>query len=181
LAQTGLPEEHCSRLTTADSLRTGQRILRQECIECHDLRTVLAKPRTPSSWRQTVGRMADRTTMLNPLEEEEQLQVTAYLVALSPDLRKSAQQQREAQDRHEQSMQVATGVSVRHAEPTAYDRAAAEALFENKCEQCHEATLVEDSPPADEGEARALVLWMVEEGLEATEDELAQIVKYLSE
>jgi len=181
LAQTGLAEEQCSRLATADSLRNGQRILRQECIECHDLRTVLAKPRTPSNWRQTVGRMADRTTMLNPLEEEEQLQVTAYLVALSPDLRKSAQQQREAENRHEHSMQAARDVTVRHPEPTGYDQAAAKELFETTCGQCHEATLVEDSPPANEAEARALVAWMVQEGLEATQDELAQIAKYLSE
>ena len=70
LAQTGLDASECARLTTADALRRGQRILRQQCIYCHDLRTVLAKPRTPENWRQTVARMAERTTMLNPIDEE---------------------------------------------------------------------------------------------------------------
>jgi rubredoxin/mono/diheme cytochrome c family protein len=181
LVQTGLDEAECNRLTTPSSLRAGQRILRQECIDCHDLRTVLAKPRTPNNWRQTVRRMADRTTMLNPLEESEQLQVTAYLVALSPDLRKSAQQLRQERDRRDQSRQAAAAVATDQAEPTAYDPSAARQLFEDKCSQCHEATLVETTPPGSENEAQKLVAWMVDEGLEATEQELAQIVRFLTE
>jgi mono/diheme cytochrome c family protein len=181
LLQTGLDEAECTRLTTPDSLQTGQRTLRQECIDCHDLRTVLAKPRTPDSWRQTVRRMADRTTMLNPLEEDEQLKVTAYLVALSPDLQKSARQLREEQDRRDQSKQAAAAVATEAAAPTAYDSSAAKQLFEDKCSQCHEATLVDDSPPGSEEEARELVAWMVDEGLEATEEELAQIVQFMTE
>jgi rubredoxin/mono/diheme cytochrome c family protein len=179
LAQTGLPEEQCSRLTTAESLRTGQRILRQECIECHDLRTVLAKPRTPSSWRQTVGRMADRTTMLDPLDENEQLQVTAYLVALSPDLRKSAKQLRESQQRRNQSLQAAGAIAAAQPAPAGYDPAAAKALFEDKCSQCHETALVDDLAPSGEKQVRQLVASMVDQGLEATQEELALIVRYL--
>jgi mono/diheme cytochrome c family protein/rubredoxin len=181
LMQTGLDEAECTRLTTPDSLRSGQRILRQECIDCHDLRTVLAKPRTPDNWRQTVRRMADRTTMLNPLEEDEQLRVTAYLVALSPNLQKSARQLRKEQDRRDQSKQAAAAVTTGPAGATVYDPAAAEQLFQAKCSQCHKATLVQDSPPGSEDEARELVAWMVDEGLEATEEELAQIVRFLTE
>jgi rubredoxin/mono/diheme cytochrome c family protein len=181
LEQTGLEESECTRLTTPESLRVGQRILRQECIDCHDLRTVLAKPRTPDNWRQTVHRMADRTTMLNPLEENEQLQVTAYLVALSPDLRKSARQLREEQDRRDQSKQAAAAVSDEEAESIAYDATAARQLFDEKCSQCHEAALVDESPPGSQEEARELVAWMVDEGLEASEEELTQILQYLTE
>lgn len=181
LAQTGLDEAECTRLTTPDSLRAGQRILRHECIDCHDLRTVLAKPRTPDNWRQTVRRMADRTTMLNPLEEDDQLQVTAYLVALSPNLRKSVQQLRQELDRRDQSKQAAAAVTSDEGEPTTYDSTAAKQLFEDKCSQCHEATLVSDSPPGSEDEARELVARMVDAGLEATEEELSQIVQYLTE
>ncbi len=57
-----LDEAECTRLASKGSLCVGQRVLRQECVDCHDLRTVLAKPRTPENWRQTVRRMADRTT-----------------------------------------------------------------------------------------------------------------------
>jgi cytochrome c5 len=181
LAQTGLDEAECTRLTMPDSLHSGQRILRQECTACHDLRTVLAKPRTPENWRQTVARMSDRTTLLNPLEENEQLQVTAYLVALSPDLQKSARQLREEQDRRDQSQQAAEAVTTKQTGPAAYDPAAAKELFDKKCSQCHETGLVADSPPGSGEEARELVAWMVEEGLEATEGELAQLVRYLTE
>jgi rubredoxin/mono/diheme cytochrome c family protein len=181
LGQTGLDEAECTRLTTPESLRSGQRILRQECIDCHDLRTVLAKPRTPENWRQTVRRMADRTTMLNPLEENEQLLVTAYLVALSPNLQKSVQQLREEQDRRDQSRQAAAAIPAAEAEPAAYDPVAAKELFENKCSQCHDATLVQAAPPGNEDEARQLVARMVEEGLEVEQEELAQVVRYLTE
>jgi cytochrome c5 len=181
LAQTGLAQEECTRLTTPNSLRKGQRVLRRECVDCHDLRTVLAKPRTPDNWRQTVARMADRTTMLNPLEENEQLLVTAYLIALSPDLQKSAQQLRQAQDRHDQSKQAAESAVAEEATPSDYDPTAAKQLYEKLCSQCHETNVVDASPPADEDEARELVSWMVDEGLEATEKELAQIVRYLTE
>jgi mono/diheme cytochrome c family protein len=141
----------------------------------------LAKPRTPENWRQTVRRMADRTTMLDPLEENEQLLVTAYLVALSPNLQKSAQELREQQDRRDRSKQAAAAVATDQAGPAAYDPAAARQLFASKCSQCHELDLVEGSPPGSEDETRELVAWMVEEGLEATEEELAQIVRYLTE
>ncbi len=89
LIQAGVEQAEGARLASPESLRAGQQVLRQQCIECHDLRTVLAQPRTPNAWRQTVRRMADRTTLVDPLDEEEQWQVTAYLVALSPQLQQS--------------------------------------------------------------------------------------------
>lgn len=181
LAQTGLDESECTRLASMGSLRAGQQVLRRECIDCHDLRTVLAKPRTPQNWRQTVRRMADRTTLLNPLEEEEQWQVTAYLVALSPQLQKSTRQLRDEQDRREQSQQAVAAVAEEESETSAYDPDSAKQLFEEKCSQCHETTLVSLSPPGSEDEARELVASMVEEGLEATQEELTQIVQYLTE
>ena len=176
-----LGEEECTRLTSRNSLRAGQRVLRQECIDCHDLRTVLAKPRTPENWRQTVRRMADRTTALNPIEEDEQWQVTAYLIALSPQLQKSRGQLRDEQKRRDQSQEAAAAVGAEEAGAAAYNPNAAKQLFESRCSQCHESTLVSESPPGSEEEARQLVASMVEEGLEATQDELAQIVRYLTE
>lgn len=181
LAQTGLDASECARLTTVDALRRGQRILRQQCIYCHDLRTVLAKPRTPENWRQTVARMADRTTMLNPIDENEQLLVTAYLVALSPELQRSARQLRLEQDRHDRSRQAAATVTTDKSASTTYDRAAAKRLFEKKCSQCHPINIVDTAPPGNEAEARKLVSRMVNEGLVATEEQLTQIAWYLTE
>ena len=180
LTQTGFDEEECTRLSSAESLRAGQRVLRQECVECHDLRTVLARPRTPQNWWQTVQRMADRTTPWNPLELDEQKQVTAYLVALSPQLQRSTGKQREEQDRREQSQEAAEAVSTREAEAATLDPATGKKLFETKCSQCHPPALVDQVPLDSEGDARELVTRMVGEGLEATEDELSQIVQFLT-
>ncbi|NQT17285.1 MAG: rubredoxin [Planctomycetes bacterium] len=181
LAQTGLDEPECKRLASTDSLHAGQRVLQQDCIACHDLRTVLAKPRTPENWRQTVRRMADRTTLLSPLGEEQQWQVTAYLIALSPQLQRSTQQLREARERRSQSKQAAEVVATEQAETDGYDAAKAKQLFETKCSQCHSTDVVAVASPGSEQEARELVAMMVEEGLEASEEELSQIVRHLTE
>jgi mono/diheme cytochrome c family protein len=179
LAEMGVDEAESARLVSTGSLRAGQRVLRRECIECHDLRTVLAKPRTPQNWRQTVRRMADRTTLLDPLGEDEQWQVTAYLIALSPQLQRSKQQLTEADRGRDQAKQAAEAVAADEGQPAAYDAATAEQLFKTKCSQCHPESLARLAPPSSEDEARELVAAMVEEGLEATEDELSQIVRYL--
>ena len=137
LAQAGWSESESARLASPQSLRAGQQVLRRQCIECHDLRTVLAQPRTPNAWRQTVRRMADRTTLLDPLDEEEQWQVTAYLVALSPQLQQSMQQMREQQERRDETKQAAATMTGKREEPPAYDAAQAKRLFETKCSECH--------------------------------------------
>jgi rubredoxin/mono/diheme cytochrome c family protein len=181
LTQAGLSEAESARLASRESLRAGQQVLRQQCVECHDLRTVLARPRTPESWRQTVSRMADRTTLLNPLDDERQWQVTAYLVALSPQLQQSTQRLRDQQASRAEAKQAAATMTGNREEPPAYDAAQAKRLFETKCSECHKTTLVEKKPPKSEAEARALVARMVEEGLTAKEDELALIARYLAD
>ncbi len=51
--------------------------------------------------------------------------------------------------------------------------------FEETCTQCHSTRNVERKPPASVDEARALVARMVENGLEAEQDELEQVVFFL--
>ncbi|MBN2291267.1 MAG: cytochrome c, partial [Pirellulales bacterium] len=179
LAQTDLDEAGCERFSSLDSLRAGQRVLRQECVSCHDLRTVLAKPRTPQRWRQTVSRMADRASLLDPFDEEQQWQVTAYLIALSPELQQSVQKLSQEQGRQKQVEKAAQEVAKGEKKAGDYDAAAAKKLFETKCSQCHKPTLVNQSPPQSADDARKLVAMMVEEGLEATPEEISQIVQYL--
>jgi mono/diheme cytochrome c family protein len=179
LGQTGLDPEECTRLTTPESLRRGQHILRRQCIQCHDLRTVLARPRTPENWRQTVRRMVERAALMEPLDEEAQWEVTAYLIAISPDLQKSVQQLREQEERRDEAQ--ATAATAEPASPDEYDSRAARQLFESKCTQCHGLDLVEAAPPADATAARDLVSRMVGEGLVVSEDEFSQLVRYLAE
>ena len=179
LAQAGLEEATCGRYANSSSLREGQRILRHECIECHDLRTVLAKPRTPSLWRQTVRRMADRSLTFEPLDEQQQWQVTAYLTALSPQLQKSSQQLSDQQGQRAASRRAAEAMTTQESDDVPYDAVKAEELVAAKCSQCHEATLVADAPLNNESEVRQLVASMVEEGMDATDSELSLMVEYL--
>jgi len=142
---------------------------------------VLARPRTPEAWRQTVSRMADRTAFFNPLDDNEQWQVTAYLVALSPQLQQSAQRMRDQQASREETKQAAAIMTAAREESSTYNAVQAKRLFETKCSECHKTTLVEKKPPSSEAAARELVARMVEEGLTAKEDELSQIARYLAE
>lgn len=180
LTQTELDEEARRQLASPAGLLAGRDVLRQQCVECHDLRTVLARPRTPDNWRSTVRRMADRTTMFNPLSEEQQWEVTAYLVAVSPQLQQSAQQMRAQQTSHEQSQQAAQAVTTPEKELATVDPGAAKQMFEMRCSECHGLELVDQSSLRSENDVRSLVARMVEEGLTATEDELGQIVQHLT-
>jgi hypothetical protein len=51
------------------------------------------KPRTPEDWWNVVSRMADKPALFEPLLVDDLQTVTAYLIAISPDLQKVAQAQ----------------------------------------------------------------------------------------
>jgi len=171
-------------LSSEASLYDGRSVLVSKCVQCHDLRTILVRPRTPETWRRTVERMANRSTVLNPINADEQLKVTAYLIAISPTLQQSTYLRRQetmksaqAQQALESSMQ-----SMGDGEPLgpAFDLAAATATFEARCSQCHATVLVQANPPASMEAAEMLVRRMVTNGLEASEEELSQVIGYLT-
>lgn len=91
LPGAGFPEEaNLPALATEGSLRDGREVLLTNCVKCHDLRTVLLRPRTPSNWYRTVARMGEKPALFAPLSQEQQWRVTAYLIAITPDLQRSA-------------------------------------------------------------------------------------------
>ena len=100
---------------------------------------------------------------------------------MSPQLQQSAQRLRSEQDRRKQSRQAVEAVVEQAAEPSDYNVAVARALFESKCAQCHGLDTVDSAPPGSEAAAREMVSAMVDEGLEATGEEISQIVRYLTE
>lgn len=170
-------------LATVRSFRQGRGVLLSKCVQCHDLRTVLVKPRTPDNWVQTVNRMAERA-VFNPISEEEQWRVATYLIAISPELQKTFKQKRE-QDIFAVKSKVAAEASVRTGwrkgeSEKVFDIGVARTTFEATCTQCHKLSNVEKSPPTSAQEARELVARMVDNGLEAQEQVLEQIVFYLT-
>ena len=185
LALAGLEEqETLAYLASTAGLEAGQAVLLDECVTCHDLRTVLVRPRTPENWHQTVKRMADRSTLLAPINQDQQWEVTAYLIAISPELQRSAREQRERAEQEQASQQAATQVARQEeaavAPAAAIDPEQARQLFETRCALCHPLAVVEAAPPQSDAEARALVSRMVSNGMPATEEELVQIIDHLN-
>ncbi len=95
LTDIGLADEVLkAQLSTSNGLILGRKVLNHQCVTCHDLRTVLVKPQTAKQWYQTVKSMASRADIFTPISQEQQWQVTAYLIAITPDLQRGVEQQR---------------------------------------------------------------------------------------
>jgi mono/diheme cytochrome c family protein len=96
LPSAGLPSDApLAELAKSEALTSGRDVLLEKCVKCHDLRTILAKPRTPSGWWDTVSRMGEKPALFAPVSPREQYDVTAYLIAITPDLQKSTKKKRE--------------------------------------------------------------------------------------
>jgi mono/diheme cytochrome c family protein len=171
------------QIASPSGLSRGRGVLLRKCVQCHDLRTILAKPRTPESWVDLVKRMAERS-VFDPISETEQWYATAYLVAISPDLQKSVQLKRQ-----QERMQVRATTVPTPAAPARIpagpprevaDLTKAKTVFESTCSGCHALTNVEQAPPDSEVAARELVGRMVDNGLSADQATRDQIVAYLT-
>jgi mono/diheme cytochrome c family protein len=191
LENAGLPiEAPLDQLASKRKLRDGQQVLQHKCVVCHDLRTILAKPRTPTDWVRLVNRMAIKPMISEPIHEEEEWSVSAYLIAITPDIQTSVRQQRQEQMRADEAKiaaQVVTFAIEMEAEgeivttTNTYDEVEAKALFEDKCSQCHPFTDVEDYPPRSKEETTEIIIRMIDTGLYLEEEEIEIITRYINE
>jgi mono/diheme cytochrome c family protein len=176
------PEARLDELASLSGLQQGRVLLQKKCIDCHDLRLVLAKPQTPENWVTTVERMADRSVITNPISEREQWHIAAYLIAVSPDIRKTFKKHRSQElevaeaKRAGQTLAAVTA----DAEPNrTFDLMECKKLYSKKCASCHELSDVDQHPPNNTKACRDLVARMVENGMRATPPELEQMVHFL--
>jgi mono/diheme cytochrome c family protein len=177
------PDVELTVLTEVNSLKEGREILLDKCVQCHDLRTVLVKPRTPQNWVETVDRMAARA-VFNPISDEEQWRVAAYLIAISPELQKSFGQKRSQEHTAEivkANVAASFGATLWNFPATGIDLATAKGTFDDLCTQCHGLKNLERSPPTTREEVTELIERMMENGLEATETELQQVAFFIKE
>ena len=126
-----------------------------------------------------------------PIHQEEEWSVSAYLIAITPDIQTSVRQQRQEQIRVDEARaaaQIATFAMEMDVEDETdtteidtYDVVEAQALFEDKCSQCHPITDVEDYPPRSEEETIELITRMIEIGLYLEEEEIELISRYINE
>ena len=106
LPTAGLPKDApLAELAKTAALESGRDVLLEKCVKCHDLKTILAKPRTPSDWWTVVERMADKPALFSPMTERETWEVTGYLVAITPDLQRATKRKRE--ERRERDAELA--------------------------------------------------------------------------
>ncbi len=107
LASSGLPPgTDLEALASERGLRRGRRILLEECTFCHDLKTAIARPRTPEDWVSTVERMAEKPSVGPRIQPDEAHHVAAYLVAITPELQESAKSKRAEDARMEETLEA---------------------------------------------------------------------------
>jgi cytochrome c5 len=184
LPGAGLPASiPVQQIASPAGLSQGRSVLLRKCVQCHDLRTVLAKPRTPEGWVDIVRRMAERS-VFEPISDTEQWYATAYLVAISPDLQKSVslkRQQERAQVPPERIRKPAAPAKTPRAAPAdTFDLPKAQAAYESTCNGCHSLSNVDQAPPSSEAAARDLVARMVDNGLSADQATLERVVGHLT-
>jgi mono/diheme cytochrome c family protein len=209
LAGAGLPPDtDLDHLSSPRQLRRGRRILLDECTFCHDLRTAISRPRTPQDWVRTAQRMAEKPSLGPRIGDDEAHAVAAYLIAITPELQKSAKAKRVEDLEQEEALEAARELDEPDAgapaasepaasEPTPSpppsppapkprarrpvpDPAAARTVFEAACSRCHALSDVDESPPRSAAQVRALIRRMVENGMEASRKDLELIRFHLT-
>lgn len=170
-------------LVTKAGFERGRDVLVHKCITCHDMRTILVKPRTAKGWFSVNERMLDKPTVFgDQLAEEDIPFVTAYLVAITPEIQESAKQRRKESRqvlaRTERMVEAAHAVEA--VPVAAVDEKAGEELLQVKCIDCHELDDVEEHGGDDEAGWRSVISAMVEEGTELTDDEAVLLERYLA-
>ena len=195
LTAAGLPDSApLDELASVQALRGGRDVLLRQCVQCHDLRTILMRPRTPENWVKTVTRMAERSQLWDPIGERDQWITSAYLIAITPDLQKSIKLKRE-EEQHRQQVMIAMEPALEGPAPISpagdaqavtldepeMDMGRARQAFEAICSECHDSGEVAKKPPATAEEIRELVARMVEHGSGGDEESLEQIIYYLTE
>ncbi len=179
LQQAEMPEDApIADLSSVASLNAGREVLSGKCVECHDLKTILVQPRTPAGWWRTVERMGIKPTFSEPMTDQELYTATAYLIAISGDLQRSAKARKEVEDKRtaavaevKETNEVAGEAASGDLPP--FDEAVASKTYERVCSQCHDLADVDAKPPRTSEEVKNLIIRMISEnGMEAKREEL---------
>ncbi|MBL9106540.1 MAG: hypothetical protein JNL82_36790 [Myxococcales bacterium] len=184
LPTAGLPAEApIDQLSTVEALQAGRRVLITKCVVCHDLKTVLTRPRSPSDWVNTVERMAIKPAFSEPITEFEQWQASAYLIAISRELQKSARERRQEEEEKQKARDAMATPSSGDpaAAPAPIDEKKAERTYETICAQCHELSDVDKAPPKTAADVTDVIKRMIDDnGLKADKAELDMIEWYMT-
>jgi cytochrome c5 len=178
-----------AELTSHSGLQKGRDLLVNKCVSCHDMRTILLMPRTGARWHEIVVRMQDKPDPFSsdPLTDEEVPYVTAYLIAITPDIQASrkrkVEQERELQESQAATVAAMTApevVEAAAAPSLAVDEDKGKAILEARCKDCHELDEIESFGGADVAGWAKVITDMVEEGAEITDEEAKLLAPFLA-
>ena len=178
LPRAGYSEEDAHELATLEVLKAGREVLLQKCVQCHDLRTILTKPRTPKGWGDLVERMASKPIIGLPMSFDEVDWATVYLVGITPDLQSSAKRKRETEGGE---IRMRVNIPQATTAPFELDMVSASALSVEICTQCHEMDELDEHGGDSEQGWRETVNRMQEENeLYENPEVLEQIIQFLA-
>jgi cytochrome c5 len=181
-------------LLTEESMDHGRSVLVDKCVVCHDLRSILKKPKSGKQWLSTVLRMQKLPSMGSVRILEKDIgPVTAWLIAINPSLQekkkadkaKKKEEIKAVKQAQAAAVEGKTEASAEGGAKTAkevkntYDDAAAEDLVRTKCTECHEMDDIETYGGADRAGWGKVIVDMVEEGGEFTADEIKTMLEWL--
>ena len=180
LPTCGLPKEApLNDIATVKGLAAGREVLLTKCVQCHDLKTILSRPRAPRDWVQTVDRMTEKPVLGEAVDEQEQWHVAAYLIAITPDLQQSAKKARAQKNKAKEAKVAAVAAMEGPVVQTYVDINAVKPLFEAKCSECHDLSDADKHVWKGEPDVKETMERMIDNGLEATPLELEQLRQYL--
>lgn len=176
-------EVDIDELTSAQGFERGRNVLVKKCTVCHDMRTILARPRTPQKWFNVSERMLDKPSVFgDQLGVEDIAPVTAYLAAITPELQRSTKKKR-ARARAAAKQADALIDIVHSGEDSAekIDPSVGDKLLDQHCTGCHELDEVVAHGGDDFAGWRSVVAAMVEEGAEYGEQDAMTMSAYLAQ
>ena len=174
-------EAPLDELAKESNIAAGRSVLLTQCVQCHDLKTVLTRPRTPKDWVRTVERMADKPSFAAAMTDTQQWAVATYLIAISPELQQSSRKARQQMDEANQAIASATTAIEAPQGNEPFRLSDVKPLFETKCSDCHALDEVTKHKWKNTAEAKAVLRRMAENGLEATQSEFELLNRYLIE
>ncbi|HIA02268.1 MAG TPA: hypothetical protein EYN66_10220 [Myxococcales bacterium] len=171
-------------LVSEDAFAAGLNVLTGKCAVCHDMRTILYKPRTGKGWYSVVERMTKKPIIGPPISRNDSLQVTSYLIAITPGIQDSYKQVKDIQRAQEKrTAEVKQGVTAEansKGNATPYDAEKAKTLYEEKCSECHELSDVDEhGNDTREGWIKIVTNMVEEQEAELTRDQANTIVEFL--
>jgi cytochrome c5 len=185
LASVEMPDDvDRAALVNREGLMRGRRVLVDECTRCHDMRTILAKPRTADAWYDVNERMAEKPSVFGrPIDAADVPFVTAYLVAITPEIQESRQlASQQARDRAEKLGEAPVVAVSTIATPAAQalDKGKAKTLLQDNCTQCHELDEIIEHGGDDALGWAKVTRAMIDEGAELDQPTAHAIVQLLA-